>query len=71
MTIKTLTYIYDLLKEDVQSQENAKNYIREVYNKALEEGQENAPFLRKQYETQRNKLREAENALEDFEAKEW
>lgn len=71
MTIKTLTYIHNLLKEDVQTQENAKEYIREVYNKALEEEKENAPFLRKQYETQRQKLREAENALEDFEAKEW
>lgn len=71
MTIKTLTYIHNLLKEDVETQTNAKLYIQEVYNNALEEGKENASFLRQQYETQRRKLREAENALDDFEAKEW
>lgn len=71
MTIKTLTHIHNLLKEDVQTQENAKNYIREIYQQALDEEKDNAPFLRKQYETAREKLRNAQNALDDFEEKEW
>ena len=71
MTIKTLTYIHNLLKEDVQTHENAKAYIREIYFKAQDEEKPNAEYLRKQYENARDKLREAQNALEDFEAKEW
>lgn len=71
MTIKTLTYIHNLLKEDVNTHANAKDYIRQVADKAEAEEAPNAQYLREQYNKAFNKYCEACNALQDFEAKEW
>ena len=71
MTIKTLTYIHNLLKEDVKVQANAKNYIRDIANKAAEEEAPNAQYLSSQQQKALHKYLEACNALEDFEKQEW
>lgn len=71
MTIKTLTYIHNLLKEDVAQREDVKKYIREVYDTALEATDPTAEHLREQYNDAKDKYYDALHALEDFEAKEW
>lgn len=71
MTIKTLTYIHDLMCEELTKRKDAYNYIREVANKAIDEEAPNAQFLSTQRDTAWQKYIEATNALADFEAKEW
>ena len=71
MTIKTLTYIHNLLKEDVDLKSGAKKHIYELWSEAVDKEYSNAEYIREQYDLARKKLYEAENALEDFEAKEW
>lgn len=71
MTIKTLTYIHNLLIEDVKTHTNAKDYARQIAEKAEDEEAPNAQYLRELYNKAFNKYRAACNALQDFEAKEW
>lgn len=71
MTIKTLTYIHNLLKDDVNLKEGAKKHIYELWNEAVEKEYSNAEYIREQYDIARDKCYEAQHALEDFEAKEW
>lgn len=71
MTIKTLTYIHNLLIEDVKTQTNAKDYTRTIADKAEAEEAPNAEYLRKQQRIAFDKYLKATRALEDFEAKEW
>ena len=71
MTIKTLTYIHNLLIEDVKTQTAAKDYIRTIADQAEAEEAPNAEYLRKQQQTAFDKYLKAPRALEDFEAKEW
>ena len=71
MTIKTLTFIHDLLKEENQTRHNAYHYIRNLANKAVEEEAPNAEYLKKQADDAWLKHIEAVKALDDFEEKEW
>lgn len=71
MTIKTLTYIHDLLKEEADKREKAYKWMRDIANAAEEQDQPNKDELKKQVEIARHKRFEAENALADFESKEW
>ena len=71
MTIKTLTYIHNLLIDDVKTNTNAKDYARQIAEKAEDEEAPNAQYLRELYNKAFNKYLDACNALQDFEAKEW
>lgn len=71
MTIKTLTYIHNLLIEDVKTQTQVKDYIRTVADRAEAEEAPNAEYLREQQRIAFDKYLKASRALEDFEAKEW
>lgn len=71
MTIKTLTFIHNLLKEEAAKREDAKKWILERYYEATENNAPNAETLRTQYNVAKEKYYEATNALEDFEQKEW
>lgn len=71
MTIKTLTFIHDLLKEDVHIKKEAHNHMRDIVTTARANNQPNADFLAEQQNKAWNKYLEANRALEDFEEKEW
>lgn len=71
MTVKTLTYIHNLLKEDANDKETTMNFVRTIYNEAVRENKPTAEHIREQYQLCRDKYWEAREALEDFERKEW
>ena len=71
MTIKTLTYIHDLLKEECDKREKANRWMRDLANEAEEQEQPNTQTLKEQSEIAWNKYIEARNALDDFEQKDW
>ena len=71
MNIETLTYIHELMKKEVVTRLNARNYIANLASKAEEENASNAQTLRNQHTVAIQKHFDAVNALEDFEAKEW
>lgn len=71
MTVSTLTYIHELLKEEVSKREGALELIRKVYLEALDNKQPNVKCLEQQKENARKKYSKAYDALTDFESKEW
>lgn len=71
MTVTTLTYIHNLLKEEANKREMALKWIRESYVKAMDDEQPNVKTLEEQKEVARIKFNEANDALRDFESKEW
>lgn len=71
MTIKTLTFIHDLLTEETEKRRLANKWISEIYQKAVDEDAPNVQTLEEQKETAWNKYFEASRALDEFEQKEW
>ena len=71
MTIKTLEFIHNLLKEEANKTDDAYKYIRDIATTARENEQPNADYLAQQQEAAWKKRTEAKHALEDFEEKEW
>ena len=71
MTVSTLTYIHELLKEEVRKCEGALELIRKVYREAVDNEQSNVECLEEQKENARKKYNKALDALTDYEAKEW
>lgn len=71
MTVKTLTYIHNLLKEEVSKLKDAHTYIKTITTEAKEKEAPNADFLQRQTDKAWSKYIDAMNALEDFENKEW
>lgn len=71
MTIKTLTYIHELLKEEKDKRYNAYVYIRDCVTKAHCDKQPNADYLEKQQEKAWEEYRKADRALDDFEDQEF
>ena len=71
MTIKTLTHIHNLLKEEKDKQYNAYAYIRDCTTTAYCDKKPNADYLKEQKDKTWNKYIEAKHALEDFEEQEF
>lgn len=71
MTIETLIYIYDLLNESVKVKEGAKIVAAKMAEKAEEDEASNAKTLKEVAEKARKEWFKAQDALADFEHKEW
>ena len=71
MTIKTLEFIHNLLKEEANKTDDAHKYMRDIVTTARENNQPNADYLAQQQEAAWKKRIEAKQALDDFEQKEW
>ena len=71
MTIKTLTYIHNLLKEEKDKTYQAYIYIRDCTAKAYHDNKPNANFLKSQQDKAWEKYREADRALDDFEEQQF
>ncbi len=71
MTLATLNYIHSLLEHEEETRRNAKKLAVQSRDQAEEEGADNDPALRDLVEKARASWNEANNALRDFEAKEW
>lgn len=71
MTIKTLTHIHTLLKEEKDKQYQAYIFIRDCVTQAHCDNKPNADFLEKQQEKAWERYREADRALDDFEEQEF
>ncbi len=71
MTLATLNYIHSLLEHEKETRRNAKKLAVQSRDQAEEEGADNVPALRELVEKARASWSEANNALRDFEAKEW
>lgn len=71
MTLETLNYIHGLLKQEVETQRNAKRLAYQSLEQAEAEGADNAPALREVLKKTRASWDEANSALRDFEAQDW
>lgn len=71
MTVKTLSHIHELLKEEEKRCAGAYKIAHEAYYKAAEEDAPNTKTLDEMQKKMRRKHTEARLALEEFEAKEW
>ena len=71
MTLATLNYIHSLLEREEEARRNAKKLAVQSRDQAEEEGTDNVPALRELVEKARASWIEADNALRDFEAREW
>lgn len=71
MTIKTLTYIHQLLIDDAARCRKAHQIATDARNRAEDEEAENLQALEDVRKKTWEHLRKATNALEDFEAQEW
>lgn len=71
MKITTLEYIHELLQQDVQVHKKAVDLARTNKNKAEEEDADNLKTFEELYQKCWASLRKAENALQDFEEREW
>ena len=71
MTVKTLTYIHELLKEEDRRQAGAYKLIRDAAQRANEEDAPNKQTLHEQEQRAWQRHVEALNALAEFESKEW
>lgn len=71
MTIKTLTYIHQLLIDDVARCRRANEIATDARNRAEDEEADNLQTLEEARKKTWEHLRKATNALEDFEAQEW
>ena len=71
MTVKTLTYIHQLLIENETRRSKALEIARKARNDAEETGADNLPTLEDLYKIEFKACAEARDALADFEAREW
>ena len=71
MTIKTLSYIHNLLQENAEAKEDTKKYLYERWQKAVDENSPQEENLRLSYNFVKDEYYDAIHALEEFEAKEW
>lgn len=71
MTIKTLTYIHQLLIENEAKHHNAKELARKARNEAEEKDLDNLPDMEDIYQITRGEWIDAHNARTEFEAREW
>lgn len=77
MTIKTLSFIHDLLVEEERKALRVSDWLYEIYAKArddFEDGkipESEVNPKEKEYETARSYHGKAYEALREFEAKEW
>lgn len=67
MTIKTLTYIHELLKEAEKTSLGAQEVARKARNEAEEKGADNFECLDSVYHKVRESYLKASTALADFE----
>ena len=71
MTIKTLTFIHESLKDEVNRRLDTKKYVYDLWEEAVEQELPTAEHIREQYNIAREKYNEAHDALEDFEQQDW
>ena len=71
MTIKTLTYIHNLLKEEKEKQYEAYKHIRDIVTTARAENQPNADYLAELQDKAWDTYTQARHALEDFEEQDF
>ena len=71
MTIKTLAYIHNLMKEEFDKRDKAYKWMKEIANDAEEKEQGNTEALKEQVRIAYKKRDEALNALIDFEKTEY
>lgn len=79
MKLSTLNYIHELLKEDVKIKQNARSLLfdaavkaeNEYLNDSSEENKRRWDEAEERYRSMVDVLWKAEEALEDFENKEW
>ena len=79
MKLSTLNYIHELLKEDVKIKQNARSLLfdaavkaqNEYLNDSSEENNRRWDEAEERYRSMMDVLWKAEEALADFEHKEW
>ena len=71
MTVKTLTYIHQLLIENEARHHKAVEITRKTRNEAEDTGADNLPTLENAYKATREKWNDALQALAEFETREW
>lgn len=71
MTIKTLTFIHELLKDEVNRLDGAYNLAKEASQEADETEAPNAKELHELQLQMFHKRTEAQRVLDEFEAQEW
>ena len=71
MTIKTLTYIHDLLKEKVESEHGTYTHIRDLVTTARCDNATNIATLEKLQDKAWVDYTKARHALQDFEEQEF
>lgn len=71
MTVKTLTYIHQLLVENEARHHKAVEIARKARNEAEEKDLDNAPDMEDIYQVTRKSWDDALQALAEFETREW
>lgn len=71
MTIKTLTYIHNLLIENEKKTMGARKTVSQALKKAEEENADNIETLKRVNEETFRAWSKAFDSLKDFEAQEW
>lgn len=71
MTIKTLTYIHQLLIEDEARRRKAREIARKAYHEAEDTDADNLPDMEDIYRATGESWNKAHDALAEFEAHEW
>ena len=71
MKLKTLNYIHNMLTENEKKHRNAMDIVYERRNLAEEGNTDNYQSLCELYVKVKNSWIEADEALADFESKEW
>lgn len=71
MTVKTLTYIHQLLIENEARHHKAAEIARKARNEAEEKNLDNLPSMEDLYQVTRKSWDDALRALAEFENREW